>query len=276
MKTKTNNEAVNETITFFDKKVNNVIDVLYNYSLLNNHPECIKLDQNTQKQIIEDTINYYLTKIESLNMDDIEKKYYDIQEVTDYFSYSFNKKLKEKDRYQTVYAKYEGSAAAPTAGLHFTNELLEEIRQKGIDIANVTLHVGIGTFRPVKEENVEEHAMHTEHFYIKQEDVEKINKAKKEGHRIIAVGTTSCRVLESIADENGYVKPIEADTGIFIYPGYKFKCIDGLITNFHLPESTLIMLVSALAGKDYIMHAYEEAVKEKYRFFSFGDAMAIL
>ena len=186
-----------------------------------------------------------------------------------------HEKLKEKDRYQTVYAKYEGSAAAPTAGLHFTNELLEEIRQKGIDIANVTLHVGIGTFRPVKEENVEEHAMHTEHFYIKQEDVEKINKAKKEGHRIIAVGTTSCRVLESIADENGYVKPIEADTGIFIYPGYKFKCIDGLITNFHLPESTLIMLVSALAGKDYIMHAYEEAVKEKYRFFSFGDAMAI-
>ena len=187
-----------------------------------------------------------------------------------------HEKLKEKDRYQTVYAKYEGSAAAPTAGLHFTNELLEEIRQKGIDIANVTLHVGIGTFRPVKEENVEEHAMHTEHFYIKQEDVEKINKAKKEGHRIIAVGTTSCRVLESIADENGYVKPIEADTGIFIYPGYKFKCIDGLITNFHLPESTLIMLVSALAGKDYIMHAYEEAVKEKYRFFSFGDEMAIL
>ena len=187
-----------------------------------------------------------------------------------------HEKLKEKDRYQTVYAKYEGSAAAPTAGLHFTNELLEEIRQKGIDIANVTLHVGIGTFRQVKEENVEEHAMHTEHFYIKQEDVEKINKAKKEGHRIIAVGTTSCRVLESIADENGYVKPIEADTGIFIYPGYKFKCIDGLITNFHLPESTLIMLVSALAGKDYIMHAYEEAVKEKYRFFSFGDAMAIL
>lgn len=187
-----------------------------------------------------------------------------------------HEKLKEKDRYQTVYAKYEGSAAAPTAGLHFTNELLEEIKQKGIDIANVTLHVGIGTFRPVKEENVEEHAMHTEHFYIKQEDVEKINKAKKEGHRIIAVGTTSCRVLESIADENGYVKPIEADTGIFIYPGYRFKCIDGLITNFHLPESTLIMLVSALAGKDYIMHAYEEAVKEKYRFFSFGDAMAIL
>lgn len=187
-----------------------------------------------------------------------------------------HEKLKEKDRYQTVYAKYEGSAAAPTAGLHFTNELLEEIRQKGIDIANVTLHVGIGTFRPVKEENVEEHAMHTEHFYIKQEDVEKINKAKKEGHRIIAVGTTSCRVLESIADENGYIKPIEADTGIFIYPGYKFKCIDGLITNFHLPESTLIMLVSALAGKYYIMHAYEEAVKEKYRFFSFGDAMAIL
>ncbi len=186
-----------------------------------------------------------------------------------------HEKLQEKDRYQTVYAKYEGSAAAPTAGLHFTEELLEQIKQKGVEIANVTLHIGIGTFRPVKEENVEEHNMHTEHFYIKQEDVEKINKAKKEGHRIIAVGTTSCRVLESIADENGYIKPIEADTGIFIYPGYKFKCIDGLITNFHLPESTLIMLVSALAGKEFIMKAYAEAVKEKYKFFSFGDAMYI-
>ena len=184
--------------------------------------------------------------------------------------------LKEKDRYQTVYAKYEGSAAAPTAGLHFTPELLKKIEEKGIEIANVTLHVGIGTFRPVKEEKIEEHKMHSEHFYIKQEDVEKINKAKKEGRRVIAVGTTSCRVLESIADENtGMVKEIEDDTEIFIYPGYKFKCIDGLITNFHLPESTLLMLVSALAGKDYIMRAYKEAVKEKYRFFSFGDAMFI-
>ena len=183
--------------------------------------------------------------------------------------------LKENDRYQTVYAKYEGSAAAPTAGLHFTPELLKKIEEKGIKIANVTLHVGIGTFRPVKEENIEEHKMHTEHFYIKDEDVEKINKAKRTGHRIIAVGTTSCRVLESIADENGYVKQIETDTGIFIYPGYKFKCIDGLITNFHLPESTLIMLVSALAGKEFVMKAYEEAVREKYRFFSFGDAMFI-
>ena len=186
-----------------------------------------------------------------------------------------HEKLQDKDRYQTVYAKYEGSAAAPTAGLHFTDELLEKIKQKGVEIANVTLHVGIGTFRPVKEENVEEHKMHTEHFYIKEEDVEKINKAKRTGHRIIAVGTTSCRVLESIADENGYVKQIETDTGIFIYPGYKFKCIDGLITNFHLPESTLIMLVSALAGKEFVMNAYEEAVREKYRFFSFGDAMFI-
>ena len=186
-----------------------------------------------------------------------------------------HQKLQDKDRYQTVYAKYEGSAAAPTAGLHFTDELLEKIKQKGVEIANVTLHVGIGTFRPVKEENVEEHKMHTEHFYIKDEDVEKINKAKRTGHRIIAVGTTSCRVLESIADENGYVKQIETDTGIFIYPGYKFKCIDGLITNFHLPESTLIMLVSALAGKEFVMKAYEEAVREKYRFFSFGDAMFI-
>ena len=183
--------------------------------------------------------------------------------------------LKEKERYQTVYAKYEGSAAAPTAGLHFTPELLEKIQKKGVEIANVTLHVGIGTFRPVKEETVENHEMHSEHFYIKQEDAEKINKAKKEGHRVIAVGTTSCRVLESIADENGYVEATEGDTQIFIYPGYKFKCLDALITNFHLPQSTLVMLVSALAGKDYIMEAYNEAVKEKYRFFSFGDAMFI-
>ncbi len=183
--------------------------------------------------------------------------------------------LKDNDRYQTVYAKYEGSAAAPTAGLHFTEELLQELQNMGVEIANVTLHVGIGTFRPVKEENVEEHKMHTEHFYIKKEDVEKINNAKKEGRRVIAVGTTSCRVLETIADENGFVKETEEDTGIFIYPGYKFKCLDGLITNFHLPQSTLLMLVSALAGKDYIMRAYKEAVKEKYRFFSFGDAMFI-
>ncbi len=184
-------------------------------------------------------------------------------------------RLKEKDRYQTVYAKYEGSAAAPTAGLHFTDELLETIKEKGVDIANVTLHVGIGTFRPVKVENIEEHDMHSEHYYMKEEDCKKINNARKNGGRIIAVGTTSCRVLESISDENGMVKETEGDTNIFIYPGYKFKCIDALITNFHLPESTLIMLVSALAGKDYIMSAYEEAVKEKYRFFSFGDAMFI-
>ena len=187
-----------------------------------------------------------------------------------------HEELKEKDRYQTVYAKYQGSAAAPTAGLHFTEELLEKIREKGVEIANVTLHVGIGTFRPVKVEKIEEHHMHSEHYYIKQEDVDKINNARKNGGRIISVGTTSCRVLESIADENGFVKETEGDTSIFIYPGYKFKCIDGLITNFHLPESTLLMLVSALAGKDYIMKAYNEAVKEKYRFFSFGDAMLIL
>ncbi len=186
-----------------------------------------------------------------------------------------HKELQEKERYQTVYAKYEGSAAAPTAGLHFTEELLEEVAKKGIEIANVTLHVGIGTFRPVKVEKIEEHDMHSEHYYIKEEDAEKINKAKKEGRRVIAIGTTSCRVLESISDENGVVKPMEGDTKIFIYPGYKFKCIDGLITNFHLPESTLIMLVSAFVGRDYIMNAYEEAVKEKYRFFSFGDAMFI-
>lgn len=183
--------------------------------------------------------------------------------------------LQEKDKYQTVYARDLGSSAAPTAGLHFTEELLEKIKQKGITIAKVTLHVGIGTFRPVKVENIEEHKMHSEHFYIKQGDVEKINETKRNGKRVIAVGTTSCRVLESIADEFGYVKKIEEDTSIFIYPGYKFKCIDGLITNFHLPESTLLMLVSALAGRDYILKAYNKAVEDKYKFFSFGDAMII-
>ncbi len=187
-----------------------------------------------------------------------------------------HEELKENDRYQTVYAKYEGSAAAPTAGLHFTDELLKKLEDKGVKIANVTLHVGIGTFRPVKVENIEEHNMHSEHFYIKQEDADKINETKKQGKKVIAVGTTSCRVLETIGSEkNGLVEPTEGDTKIFIYPGYKFKCIDGLITNFHLPESTLLMLVSALAGKEYIMRAYNEAVKERYKFFSFGDAMFI-
>ena len=183
--------------------------------------------------------------------------------------------LKEKDRYQTVYAKYLGSSAAPTAGLHFTPELLKKIENKGIDIANVTLHVGIGTFRPVKEKNIEDHHMHTEHYYIKQEDADKINKAKLSGKRVISVGTTSCRTLETVADEKGLVKETEGDTGIFIYPGYKFKCIDALITNFHLPESTLLMLVSAFADKDYILKAYKHAIDNKYRFFSFGDAMLI-
>lgn len=185
--------------------------------------------------------------------------------------------LKEKDKYQTVYAKHEGSAAAPTAGLHFTEELLQKIKEKGIEIANVTLHVGIGTFRPVKVENIEDHNMHSEHYYIKAEDAEKINKAKTNGNKVIAVGTTSCRVLESVADnETGLVKETEGDTSIFIYPGYKFKCIDSLITNFHLPESTLIMLVSSLAGRDFIMEAYNSAVEKEYKFFSFGDAMIIL
>ncbi len=183
--------------------------------------------------------------------------------------------LRQKERYQTVYAKKEGSAAAPTAGLHFTEELLDNIKQKGVEIANVTLHVGIGTFRPVKEEVVEKHKMHSEHFYIQKEDVDKINKAKQNGKRIIAIGTTSCRVLETVADSKGVVKPMEGDTNIFIYPGYQFKCIDALITNFHLPQSTLLMLVSALVGKEEMMKAYQEAVKEKYRFFSFGDAMFI-
>lgn len=186
-----------------------------------------------------------------------------------------HEELKEKDRYQTVYAKYNGSAAAPTAGLHFTPELLKQIEEKGINIANVTLHVGIGTFRPVKEDEAQKHEMHSEHYYIKEEDAEKINTAKKDGHRVIAIGTTSCRVLETVADEEGMLKKQEGDTKIFIYPGYKFKCIDALITNFHLPQSTLLMLVSALAGKDYILKAYTEAVNQKYRFFSFGDAMFI-
>ena len=186
-----------------------------------------------------------------------------------------HEELKQNERYQTVYAKYNGSAAAPTAGLHFTEELLQKIEKKGVKIANVTLHVGIGTFRPVKVENIEEHQMHSEHYYIKEEDVQKINETKEQGKRVIAVGTTSCRVLETIADENGKVSVAEGDTQIFIYPGYKFKCLDGLITNFHLPESTLLMLVSALAGKEYIMKAYNEAVEQKYRFFSFGDAMFI-
>ena len=181
----------------------------------------------------------------------------------------------DNEKYQTVYAKYEGSAAAPTAGLHFTEELLDKIKAKGIKVANVTLHVGIGTFRPVKVEKVEDHEMHSEHYYIKKEDADIINEAKKSGHKIIAVGTTSCRVLESASDENGFVKEVESDTSIFIYPGYKFKCIDNLITNFHLPKSTLLMLVSALVGRENILNAYKVAVENKYRFFSFGDSMFI-
>lgn len=183
--------------------------------------------------------------------------------------------LKENSRYQTIYAEHEGSSAAPTAGLHFTESLLQKITEKGIDIARVTLHVGIGTFRPVKTENIEDHIMHKEHFIISKEAAEKINKAKREGKRVVAVGTTSCRVLESAANENEIIKEIEQDTSIFIYPGYKFKIVDSLITNFHLPESSLIMLVSAFANKEYIMRAYKEAITKKYRFFSFGDAMLI-
>lgn len=185
------------------------------------------------------------------------------------------KKLENKDDYQTVYAKLEGSAAAPTAGLHFTEELLEEIRKKGVGYGEVTLHVGLGTFRPVKVRNIEDHHMHAEYFFIEDEVAEEINRRRKAGGRIIAVGTTSCRVLESAADSNGIIHPVSAETGIFIYPGYKFKATDALITNFHLPESTLLMLVSALAGRENIMNAYQEAVKERYRFFSFGDAMLI-
>ena len=183
--------------------------------------------------------------------------------------------LQDKNRYQTVYAKYDGSAAAPTAGLHFTPELLEEIRAKGVEIAPVTLHVGLGTFRPVKVDDVEHHHMHSEFYMITEESAQKINHAKEAGHRVICVGTTSCRTIESAADENGRLKECSGWTEIFIYPGYQFKILDALITNFHLPESTLIMLVSALAGKEHVMAAYEEAVKERYRFFSFGDAMFI-
>ncbi len=185
-------------------------------------------------------------------------------------------KLKDKNRYQTVYAKYEGSAAAPTAGLHFTEELFQKIEEKGVKVANVTLHVGLGTFRPVKVDDVTKHHMHTEFYRVDQEAADLMNETKKNGGRIICVGTTSCRTIESAADEQGVIHPGQGDTSIFIYPGYKFKMLDALITNFHLPESTLLMLVSALAGKDQIMSAYETAVKEKYRFFSFGDAMIIL
>ena len=183
--------------------------------------------------------------------------------------------LKDKNRYQTVYAKYEGSAAAPTAGLHFTEELLEQIRAKGVKIARVTLHVGLGTFRPVKVEDVTEHHMHTEFYHVSEEAADIINETKKQGGRVICVGTTSCRTIESAADDQGIVHATEGDTDIFIYPGYQFKVLDCLITNFHLPESTLLMLVSALAGKENIMAAYREAVEMRYRFFSFGDAMFI-
>lgn len=185
------------------------------------------------------------------------------------------KRLENKDDYQTVYAKAEGSAAAPTAGLHFTKELLEKIKEKGVGYGEVTLHVGLGTFRPVKVEKIEEHLMHGEHFYVPDDVAEEINRRRANGGRIIAVGTTSCRVLESASTEDGRVHAIKGETGIFIYPGYKFKATDALITNFHLPESTLIMLVSALSTKENVMNAYKEAVEQRYRFFSFGDAMLI-
>ena len=203
--------------------------------------------------------------------------------------------LKDKNRYQTVYAKHDGSAAAPTAGLHFTKELLKEIQDKGVEIAHVTLHVGLGTFRPVKVENVQDHHMHSEFYIVEESEAEKINRAKQAGRRVVCVGTTSCRTVESASteeglvkagtgcrtvesasDENGHLEECCDNTDIFIYPGYRFKVLDALITNFHLPESTLVMLVSALAGREHILHAYEEAIKERYRFFSFGDAMLIL
>ena len=208
------------------------------------------------------------------------EKYKNIYEVLDIIGNMplppyITKKLENKNDYQTVYAKEEGSAAAPTAGLHFTDELLERIKAKGVGYGEVTLHVGLGTFRPVKVDKIEDHEMHGEYFHISKEVADEINRRKANGGRIIAVGTTSCRVLESASDENGILHPMNAETAIFIYPGYKFKAIDALITNFHLPESTLIMLISALAGKENVMRAYETAVQEKYRFFSFGDAMFI-
>ena len=184
--------------------------------------------------------------------------------------------LKDKNRYQTVYAKHEGSAAAPTAGLHFTKELLKEIEDMGVTIAHVTLHVGLGTFRPVKVDNVLDHHMHSEFYVVEEEEAKKVNNAKKNGGRVICVGTTSCRTVESATGEDGILKAGSGWTDIFIYPGYRFKILDGLITNFHLPESTLVMLVSALAGRDHVLHAYEEAIKERYRFFSFGDATLII
>ncbi len=184
--------------------------------------------------------------------------------------------LDDKQRYQTVYAKEEGSAAAPTAGLHFTKELLAQLTDRGVELAEVTLHVGLGTFRPVKVANVSDHHMHSEFYRLDKEQADKINRAKAGGHRVIAVGTTSTRTLESIADENGRVRAASGWTQIFLYPGARFRCIDGLVTNFHLPESTLIMLVSAFAGREHVLHAYAQAVKERYRFFSFGDAMLII
>lgn len=186
-----------------------------------------------------------------------------------------HEELEDSERYQTVYSKELGSAAAPTAGLHFTPELLEKLENMGVSLAYVTLHVGLGTFRPVKEDDIEDHDMHSEYCVITQETADKINKTRKSGGRVIAVGTTSCRTIESVAGEDGHIDPWSGWTNIFIYPGYKFKCLDGLITNFHLPESTLIMLVSALAGREHVLAAYEEAVRERYRFFSFGDAMFI-
>lgn len=185
-------------------------------------------------------------------------------------------KLEDKEMYQTVYAKFDGSAAAPTAGLHFTKELLNKIEEKGIKIASITLHVGLGTFRPVKVDDVNNHHMHTEWYEVNAEAADIINETKRNGGRVICVGTTSCRTIESVADENGYMKAKTGETDIFIYPGYKFKIMDGLITNFHLPESTLVMLVSAFAGKENVLAAYETAVKERYRFFSFGDAMILI
>ncbi len=233
----------------------------------------LEFSQNLSCEIIEKS-EYGLCKIK-FNFEGVfEERLSEVGQIP--LPPYIHEKLKDKNRYQTVYSKISGSSAAPTAGLHFTNELLNNIKEKGIEIVEVLLHVGLGTFRPVKEENILEHKMHSEYIEMSEENALKLNKAKSEGRRIIAVGTTSVRVLESCADQNGKIIPQKRETNIFIYPSYKFKVVDALITNFHLPESTLIMLVSAFAGYKETMYIYHEAVNERYRFFSFGDAMFIM
>ena len=256
--------------------------------LLSQEGECWKCLTRPGKKTRPGTKIYYSDELCGVVMDVIEDglrlikfeyvgNFYEILDRTGIMPLPpyITEKLSDRERYQTVYALHNGSAAAPTAGLHFTNELLQKVRDNGVDIARVLLHVGLGTFRPVKEKVITDHLMHKEYIKVTDEAAEKINRARQNGGRVICVGTTSCRTLESVADENGNVKPFEGETGIFIYPGYKFKAMDGLITNFHLPESTLLMLVCAFGGYEHIMNAYKEAVEREYRFFSFGDCSFI-